>query len=403
MTTSSVDYDAIIIGAGASGLMCAAQAGYRGRRVLVLDKARKPGQKILISGGGRCNFTNRSVDPNNYLCSNPHFVKSALARFSAQDFIDQVERHGIDFEERDHGQLFCIESAKQIVEMLLTECDWAGVEIRLNTDVQSIQRMSERYPGQPGWLVHTGEQYLKADKLVIASGGLSIPKLSSAFGYRIAEQFGLKIQPTSAGLVPFTLHTEDKEQFSNFSGISLAVEIKALNGPTFIRDLLFTHRGLSGPAVLQISNYWQPGEPVQINFLPQQDLDQLLEQQLEAHPQQSLKNALGRYLPKRLAELLTAPLASASEPLIQLRRDDRELLRQRLHHFELKPNATEGYRTAEVTRGGIDSDELSSKTFEAKREPGLFFIGEVIDVTGWLGGYNFQWAWASGHACGQAL
>lgn len=371
--------------------------------MLVIDQARKAGQKILISGGGRCNFTNRTVEPSHYLCRNPHFVKSALARFSAQDFIDQVDRHGIDYEERDHGQLFCIDSAKQIVEMLLTECDWAGVEVRLRTEVQAIQRMADRYPGHSGWLVHSQDQYLKADKLVIASGGLSIPKLSSALGYRIAEQFGLKIIPTSAGLVPFTLHTSDKAEFSELSGISLPVEMRAADGTSFICDLLFTHRGLSGPAVLQISNYWQPGEAIEINFLPSQDLDSLLEQQLEAHPQQSLKNALARYLPKRLAELLVAPLESANQPLNQLRREDREQLQQRLHRYSLKPNATEGYRTAEVTRGGIDSDELSSKTFEAKREPGLYFIGEVIDVTGWLGGYNFQWAWASGHACGQAV
>ena len=325
-----------------------------------------------------------------------------MARFSAQDFIDQVERHGIDYEERDHGQLFCTGSAKEIVQMLLTECDWAGVEVRLETEVMGVESRVAGAPEQ-GWLVKTDRQHLHCDKLVIASGGLSIPKLSSSFGYRIAEQFGLPIVPTSAGLVPFTLHVDDKARLGELAGISLAVEIHAQDGTAFKRDLLFTHRGLSGPAVLQISNYWQPGQPVWIDFLPQQSLESLLAQQLEAHPNQSLKNALARYLPKRLAELLCDGLVSAEQPLTQLRKTDRELLTQRLHRFEIKPNATEGYRTAEVTRGGIDSDALSSKTFEAKQIPGLYFIGEVVDVTGWLGGYNFQWAWASGHACGQAL
>ncbi len=396
--SSNHDYDVIIIGAGASGLMCAAQAGYRGRRVLLLDNSRKAGQKILISGGGRSNFTNRQVDPNNYLCSNLHFVKSALARYQSQDFIELVERHGIDYEERDHGQLFCTGSAKQLVEMLLTECDWAGVEVRLETEVSGVQRLAD------GRLsVKTPRQHLSADAVVIASGGLSIPKLSTAIGYQIAEQFGLKIVPTSAGLVPFTLHIEDKQRFSQLSGISLPVEIHAANGTSFKRDLLFTHRGLSGPAVLQISNYWQPGQPVWIDFSPALPLVELLEQQAQSKPNQSLINALAHHLPKRLAELLCAGLDGADQPLSQLRKADRIELEQRLHRFQLKPNATEGYRTAEVTRGGIDCDEVSSKTFEAKRAPGLYFIGEVLDVTGWLGGYNFQWAWASGQACGQAV
>lgn len=396
------NYDVIIIGAGASGLMCAAQASYRGRRVLVLDKSRKAGQKILISGGGRSNFTNRHVDPNNFLCSNPHFVKSALARYQPQDFIDLVERHGIEYEERDHGQLFCTGSAKQLVEMLLTECDWAGVEVRLETEVSGVQRLAD---GR--FSVKTPHQHLSTGSVVVASGGLSIPKLSSTIGYRIAEQFGLKIEKTTAGLVPFTLHVEDKQRFSPLSGISLPVEIHATDGTAFKRDLLFTHRGLSGPAALQISNYWQPGEPVRIDFSPNLQLAYLLEQQLANKPNQSLTNALAHHIPKRLAELLCEGLyagaANTDQLLSQLRKDDRLELEKRLHHYQIKPNATEGYRTAEVTRGGIDSDEISSKTFEAKHAPGLFFIGEVLDVTGWLGGYNFQWAWASGQACGQAI
>ncbi len=395
---ASLEYDVIIIGAGASGLMCAAQAGYRGRRVLLLDNARKAGQKILISGGGRSNFTNRQVDPANYLCDNSHFVKSALARYQPRDFIELVERHGIDFEERDHGQLFCTGSAKQLVEMLLTECDWAGVELRLATEVTGVQRLAD------GRLsVTTPQQQLTARSVVVASGGLSIPKLSSPIGYRIAEQFGLQILPTSAGLVPFTLHVADKQRLSPLSGISLPVEIHAACGMAFKRDLLFTHRGLSGPAVLQISNYWQPGEPVWIDFSPALPLAEMIEQRTQRKPNQTLVNALAQSLPKRLTEVLCDGLASAHQPLSQLRKDDCLELQQRLHRFQIKPNATEGYRTAEVTRGGIHSDEISSKTFEAKRAPGLYFIGEVIDVTGWLGGYNFQWAWASGHACGQAV
>jgi predicted Rossmann fold flavoprotein len=391
-------YDAIIIGAGASGLMCAAQAGYRGKRVLVVDQARKAGQKILISGGGRCNFTNRKVEPGNYLCSNPHFVKSALARFSAQDFIDQVERHGIDYEERDHGQLFCLDSAKQIVQMLLTECDWAGVEIRLQTEVTGVQRLAD---GR--FSIKTPAQHLSTDKLVVASGGLSIPKLTSPIGYRIAEQFGLKVIPTSAGLVPFTLHVEDKARFSALSGISLPVEIQAQQGPAFNCELLFTHRGLSGPAALQASNYWQPGESLTINLLPQLDITSWLAEQEQQHPNQQLHNALAQRLPKRLVQTLCQDEINSERTLAQLSNADKQLLSQLLQHFQIKPNATEGYRTAEVTRGGVDSDELSSKTFEAKSVEGLYCIGEVIDVTGWLGGYNFQWAWSSGHACGQAI
>jgi predicted Rossmann fold flavoprotein len=391
-------YDAIIIGAGASGLMCAAQAGYRGKKVLLLDSARKAGQKILISGGGRSNFTNRRVDPGNFLCGNPHFVKSALARYQPEDFIELIERHGIEYEERDHGQLFCTGSAKQLVAMLLTECDWAGVDISLSTEVTAVERLADG-----NFSVKTPNQSLHTAAVVIASGGLSIPKISSAVGYRIAEHFGLRIIPTSAGLVPFTLHVEDKQRLSPLAGISLPVEIHASNGVAFKRDLLFTHRGLSGPAVLQISNYWHPGEPVWIDFSPELPLAELLQQQTSLHPNQALKNALAQTLPRRLVERLCEDLASAEQPLSQLLKQDRLELEQRLHRFQIKPNATEGYRTAEVTRGGIDSDEISSKTFAAKRVPGLYVIGEVLDVTGWLGGYNFQWAWAAGYACGNAL
>lgn len=402
LESSRSNYDVIIIGAGASGLMCAAQAGYRGRRVLVLDSGRKAGQKILISGGGRSNFTNRNVDPSNFLCNNPHFVKSALARYQPEDFIELIERHGIEYEERDHGQLFCTGSAKQLVAMLLKECEWSGVEVRLESEVNGVERLPDGY-----FSVKTPQHHLKTASVVVASGGLSIPKISSAIGYRIAEQFGLNIAQVSAGLVPFTLHVEDKQRFGSLSGISLPVEIQVVNGTAFKRDLLFTHRGLSGPAALQISNYWQPGEPITINFSPELKLTDLIALELSNKPNQSLTNALAHHLPKRLAELLCEGLyagaAHSDQPLKHLCREDRITLEKRLHHFQIRPNATEGYRTAEVTRGGIDCSEVSSRTFEAKQTPGLFFIGEVLDVTGWLGGYNFQWAWASGHACGQIV
>ncbi|GGB11116.1 NAD(P)/FAD-dependent oxidoreductase [Agarivorans gilvus] len=389
-------FDVIIIGAGAAGLMCAATAGYRGRSVLVLDNAKKAGRKILISGGGRCNFTNTQVGPENYLCSNPHFVKSALARYPSSDFIELVERHGISYHQRDHGQLFCDDSAKDIVDMLLTECDWAGVSIQLRSEIHTISQN-----GEQGFIVQAGGHSYQAESLVIATGGLSMPKLGATpFGYQVAEQFGLKVLPTRAGLVPFTWHSEQKQRFEALSGIAVPSCITAANGKQFSEALLFTHRGLSGPAILQISNYWLPGEAISIDLLPKQDALALLEQVLQQHPKQSLKNTLGQWLPKRLVEALFEE-NQLSKALNQLGHGEREQIAAKLKGWQLVMNGTEGYRTAEVTLGGVDTNELSSKTMQSNKVKGLYFIGEVMDVSGWLGGFNFQWAWASGVACGQ--
>ena len=388
------NYDVIIIGAGAAGLMCAATAGYRGRNVLVLDHAKQAGKKILISGGGRCNFTNRKVEPSNYICSNPHFVKSALARYPSQQFIELVERHGVDYHERDHGQLFCDDSAKDIVNILMTECDWAGVQVQLRTEIISVIKNDEQFQ------ISTSNGDFSCDSLVVATGGLSMPKLGATpFGYKLAEQFGLKVLSTRAGLVPFTWHSEAKQTFEPLSGIAVPSKITAQDGTQFTEALLFTHRGLSGPAILQISNYWLPGEAISINLLPNDDLKVLLENQLQASPKQSLRNALAQWLPKRLLEALLDEhlLAKALNQLIHA---EFEQICQQVHHWKLLMNNTEGYRTAEVTLGGVDTDELSSKTMESKLVAGLYFIGEVMDVSGHLGGFNFQWSWASGVACG---
>ncbi|MCE9680507.1 NAD(P)/FAD-dependent oxidoreductase [Shewanella sp. AS1] len=391
-------HQVIIIGAGAAGLMCAATAGYRGRDVLVLDNAKQAGRKILISGGGRCNFTNQKVEPGNFICQNPHFVKSALARYRSQDFIELVERHGIEYHERDHGQLFCNDSAKEIVAMLLTECDWAGVQIQLRTEIQSVIKNAV---GQ--FELETSKGRYSCDSLVIATGGLSMPKLGATpFGYKLAEQFGLKVLPTSAGLVPFTWHSEQKQLFEPLSGIAVPSTITAKDGTQFSEALLFTHRGLSGPAVLQISNYWRPGETISIDLLPNMDATVSLDDALAQHPKQSLRNTLSQWLPKRLIELLFDE-ALLNKALNQLVHAERDRVVDKLHHWELLMNGTEGYRTAEVTLGGVDTNELSSKDMQSKKVPGLFFAGEVMDVSGWLGGFNFQWAWASGVAAGQAV
>ncbi|MXR70316.1 aminoacetone oxidase family FAD-binding enzyme [Shewanella sp. JBTF-M18] len=391
-------HDVIIIGAGAAGLMCAATAGYRGRDVLVLDNGKQAGRKILISGGGRCNFTNQKVEPGNFICGNPHFVKSALARYSSQDFIELVERHGIEYHQRDHGQLFCNDSAKEIVTMLLTECEWAGAQVQLRTDILSIIKQDDGL-----FRLDTSKGEYSCESLVVATGGLSMPKLgASPFGYQIAEQFGLKVLPTHAGLVPFTWHSEQKQKFEPLSGIAVPSTITAKDGTQFSEALLFTHRGLSGPAILQISNYWQPGESISVNLLPQFDAAQALSEAQETHPKQSLRNTLSQWLPKRLVEVLfdEALLNMALNQLVHAQRDQ---IVDNLHNWQLLMNGTEGYRTAEVTLGGVDTNELSSKDMQSKKVPGLYFAGEVMDVSGWLGGFNFQWAWASGVAVGQAV
>ena len=391
-------FDVIIIGAGAAGLFCAAQAGQRGRRVLLLDNGKKPGRKILMSGGGRCNFTNLYTEPAAYLSHNPHFCKSALARYTQWDFIDLVNRHGIAWHEKTLGQLFCDDSAQQIVDLLLAECDKGNVTLRLRSEVLSVAR------DESGYTLQLNGSTVQAEKLVIASGGLSMPGLGATpFGYKIAEQFGLSVFPTRAALVPFTLHKPLLEQLQTLSGVALETTIDAQDGTRFKEAMLFTHRGLSGPAVLQISSYWLPGEFVTIDLSPATPLEAFLTAQREAHPNLSLKNSLAKILPKRLVEVLQALKVVPDITLKQLNSKQQTELAQTLHAWRIQPNGTEGYRTAEVTLGGVDTTQLSSKTMEARAVPGLCFIGEVADVTGWLGGYNFQWAWSSAWACAQAL
>ena len=386
--------DVIIIGAGASGLMCAIEAGKRGRRVLVIDHANKAGKKILMSGGGRCNFTNLTVEPSNFISNNAHFCKSALSRFNQWDFLALVERHHINFHEREHGQLFCNDSAKDILIMLLAECAAVNVSVQLDTRIDSIKTCAD------GFMLETNQGVLNCASLVVATGGLSIPKMGATpFGYQIAQQFGLAIVPTRAVLVPLTLQPEDKEKFSLLSGIAVPCTISN-HRQSFTEALLFTHRGLSGPVALQMSSYWFAGEDLEFNFLPQLDLVETLKEKRRDKVKSTLKTVLDSYLPKRLIacllpeELLSCTLPDLSDRQIQL-------VAQQLQQWQIKPNATEGYRTAEVTLGGVDCDALSSKTMASKQVPGLYFIGEVVDVSGWLGGYNFQWAWSSAWCAGQ--
>lgn len=391
-------FDVVVIGAGAAGLFCAAQAGQAGLRVMVLDNGKKPGRKILMSGGGRCNFTNLYIEPAAYLSSNPHFCKSALARYTQWDFIDMVSRHGIAWHEKTLGQLFCDDSAEQIVTMLMDECQQGNVTLRLRSEVLTIER------NEQGYTLQLNGAEIHANKLVIASGGLSMPGLgASPFGYKVAEQFGLPVLPTRAGLVPFTLHKPLLEQLQTLSGVSLPAIVTAQDGTQFRENILFTHRGMSGPAVLQISSYWRAGEPVVVNLAPDGGVDALLDEQRQAHPNQSLKNTLALLLPKRLIEVLMSLGFVPDVTLKQLNARQQADLVARLSQWEVVPNGTEGYRTAEVTLGGVDTHALSSRTMEARTVPGLYFIGEVVDVTGWLGGYNFQWAWSSAWACAQAL
>ncbi len=391
-------FDAIIIGAGAAGMFCSALAGQAGRRVLLIDNGKKPGRKILMSGGGRCNFTNLYVGPGAYLSQNPHFCKSALARFTQWDFIDLVNKHGIAWHEKTLGQLFCDDSAQQIVDMLVDECEKGNVAFRLRSEVLSVAK------DDTGFTLELNGMTVGCEKLVIATGGLSMPGLgASPFGYKIAEQFGLNVLPTRAGLVPFTLHKPLLEGLQVLAGVAVPSVITAENGTVFRENLLFTHRGLSGPAVLQISSYWQPGEFVSINLLPDVDLETFLNEQRNAHPNQSLKNTLAVHLPKRLVERLQQLGQIPDVSLKQLNVRDQQTLISTLTDWRVQPNGTEGYRTAEVTLGGVDTNELSSRTMEARKVPGLYFIGEVMDVTGWLGGYNFQWAWSSAWACAQDL
>ena len=388
--------DVLVVGGGAAGLMCALTAGQRGRRAIVLEGANRVGKKILMSGGGRCNFTNTGTTPDNFLSANPHFCKSALARYTPAHFIDLVERHRIAWHEKELGQLFCDESSKQIVAMLLAECAAAGVDIRVGCTIDSVRKTAD------GFVVGTDSGLFTAPALVVASGGLSIPSMgASGFGYAIARQFGHDVLPTRAGLVPLTLSGTHLERWQNLSGVTLPVEARCA-AQSFRGPMLFTHRGISGPAILQISSYWQPRDALTIDLLPELDALTLLREQQAQRPSSELKTILAEWLPKRFAQRLCETTIT-NRPMKQYR--DAELIQIAvdLKNWPIVASGTEGYRTAEVTLGGVDTDELSSATMQSRRVPGLYFVGEVVDVTGHLGGYNFQWAWASGHAAGCAV
>lgn len=395
--------DVLIIGASAAGLMCAIEAGKRGQSVTVLDHANKAGKKILMSGGGHCNFTNQEINASNFISHNPHFCKSALSRFTQWDFIAMVNKYHIPFHKRDLGKLFCDDSAKDILNMLLAECQKANVKISLNCQINNIKKSKNvNYSKKNKFDINTSFGKYKATSLVIASGGLSIPKMcASPLGYQVAEQFGHHIWPTSAGLVPFTLQPHDKERFSELSGIAVK-SIVSNKHIQFKENILFTHRGLSGSAILQISSYWKPGEAININLLPELDVTTYLKTRQTSQPNIKLKTLLAEVLPRRLAPcLLGDEICHKSLQMISYRifKD----ITKKLQCWKIKPNGTEGYRTAEVTLGGVDCNDLSSKTMESNKVEGLYFIGEVIDITGWLGGYNFQWAWSSGWCAGQVV
>ncbi|MBB6187158.1 NAD(P)/FAD-dependent oxidoreductase [Rhodanobacter sp. MP7CTX1] len=389
--------DVLIIGAGAAGLMCALAAGQRGRRILAVDHANKVGKKILMSGGGRCNFTNLGVTPGQYLSANPHFAKSALARYTPADFIALVEKHRIAYHEKELGQLFCDDSSKQIVRMLLDECAESGVTIEANCGVQRVRKTPE------GFSVFTARGEVHAESLVVASGGLSIPSMgASGFGYELARQFGHTVLPIRAGLVPLTLSGKHQEHYQDLAGVALPMVEARVGKQSFRAGLLFTHRGISGPAILQISSYWQPGDDLRIDLLPDQDVGVWLVEQRGARPAAELKTVLGDALPKRLAQRLCEQWFE-SRPMRQYREAELTQIGAQLNAWPITASGTEGYRTAEVTLGGVDTDGLSSSTMQSKLVSGLYFIGEVVDVTGWLGGYNFQWAWASGQAAGEVV
>ena len=383
--------DVIVIGGGAAGLMCAAAAGGRGRRVVLLEHNETVGRKIAISGGGRCNFTNTGTAAKNFISSNPHFAKSALARYTPADFVALVERHRIRYHEKKLGQLFCDESSRLIIEMLLRECADARVDVRTGCRVSTVRKENL-------FTLETNRGTFESESLVVASGGLSIPKLGATdFGYRLARQFGLKVLRPAPALVPFTLARGDLDAFKDLSGVSVPAAVRA-GGAEFVENILFTHRGLSGPAVLQISSYWSRGDAVSIDLLPGIDACALLERERASAAEVS--TLLARHLPRRFAQSWCEMYAPRG-PLRSLSAAELRAVAERLKDWRVEPAGTEGFLKAEVTRGGVDTDELSSKTLESRRVPGLYFIGEVLDVTGHLGGYNFQWAWASGHAAGQ--
>jgi len=385
------EFDALILGGGAAGLMCAIEAGKRGRHVAILERADRLGKKILISGGGRCNFTNIHCQPENFLSANPHFAKSALARYTPADFIALVEKHRIPYHEKALGQLFCDRSARDILEMLEAECREAGVTMVLNAKIDEVTRTT-------GFIVRAGDAEFRAPALVVATGGLSIPKIgATAFGYNLARQFGLAIREPRPALVPLVFSEDDRARFSDLTGVSVEV-IASCDGQRFREKMLFTHRGLSGPAILQISSYWKKNEPLQIDLAPGRELTTIFHDAKTPRTAAIVRSELKKSLPLRLAERwleLHPPAAWTNSAL--------DAFEQRTHAWDVTPAGTEGYEKAEVTAGGVDTNELSAKTMESRRVPGLFFIGEVVDVTGHLGGFNFQWAWASGAAAGRAL
>jgi predicted Rossmann fold flavoprotein len=406
--------------------MCAIETAKRGRKVLILDHANKPGKKILMSGGGRCNFTNYHISPKNYTSHNPHFCKSALSRYTQWDFIDLVKKYNIPFHEKKHGQLFCTNKSKDILDMLLSECEKTGVLINLNESIEFVKSIdspdkiektektekTEKFYHKtinPRFKIKTNQAEYLCESLVIATGGLSVPTMgASPLGYKIAAQFNIPVYPTRAGLVPLTLQPEDKEQFSILSGISVEsnLSVNTAEKTNFTENILFTHRGLSGPAILQISNYWQPGNELRIKLLPDINLLEILKSAQRQCPNQTLQETLGNYIPKRVISIFIETKINTTitnKTLQNLSHDDFSSISNQFQAWSIKPNGTEGYRTAEVTLGGVDCNAISSKTMETHKTPGLYFIGEVLDVTGWLGGYNFQWAWSSGWAAGQVV
>lgn len=389
-------FDVIVLGGGAAGLMAAITAGQRGKRVLLIEVSNKLGKKILMSGGGRCNFTNLQVDAGNFICDNPHFVKSALSQYSNWDFISLVAEHGVAYHEKAQGQLFCDNSAKDILKLLVDECNDQAVEIRLNCEVNEVE-------ADNGYRLSTNQGVFDTQSVIVATGGLSIPSLGGAtgLGYRLAEQFGLTVHPTSASLVPMTLSGKWRDFSAALSGVALPV-LATVPSRGFSGSLLLTHRGLSGPVILQVSNYWQLGDELTIDLLPDQNLQSLFEKTKSATPNATLITVLNRYLPNSLVSALQTQWwpGRADTPIHEFKNDQLVEIANQLHGWVLKPSGTEGYRTAEVTRGGIDVTHISSKTMAVVNQPNLFFIGEVLDVTGHLGGFNFQWAWSSGYVAG---
>ncbi len=390
-----METDVVVVGGGAAGMMCAMTAGQRGRRVVLLEGNAKAGEKIRISGGGRCNFTNVNASPENFVSANPRFCTSALARYTPQDFIALIERHGIAYHEKKLGQLFCDGSSRDVIDMLVNECLAAGVEIVTDCRVSNVDRADQ-------FRVSSNRGQWTTSSLVVATGGLSIPKLGATdFGYRVAKQFGLAMRNPEPALVPFLFSIGDMQRYDGLSGVSFDAEIQC-NGVSFRENALFTHRGLSGPAILQISSYWQPGRSIVINTAPASDVRERLLELKRSGSHAEVATGLCEFLPKRLAQRW-ADLHGWSGTVADQRDATLTAIAEALHGWTITPAGTEGFKKAEVTRGGIDTAELSPKTMECKKVPGLHFIGEVVDVTGWLGGYNFQWAWSSGYAAGQAV